>query len=548
MTFCSNCGNELVNDAKFCSSCGKSVGEFSKSEQRKTMYDGTIHKCPNCGEILNGFVGNCPACGYELRGTEGSIAIKEFAAKLVNAENMHKKTAIIRNFPVPNTKEDILEFMIMAISNIEDEGSNDILDAWNSKLEQIYQKACIVFTSESEFARINSLHNQAMEKLKKGKNKQKVRNAGSAIAELLPVLPNTLLIVGWLLSIFVLIPSCGVNLDNVGTNGTQLLLMFDFIIGAIIIPFALKCPSHLPRLVTVLGLILSIVVIIPQCSKNLDNVGTHAFQLILIVDIICSAVVFVRMLKASSKIENKDKLNGTSIIFALVSIGVLFVAFFISSIVTSIGASNAQKENDRLLEEKYSMQYEWPPSGLSTYLPRPESVYGKVETDNETRFNIELYKISRSDFDNYVKACEEKGFNISITKTDGVFYAYNGDECSLDMFYDEDEETLELFLDAPLPMEEIKWPNNDLTKRIPKPNSLIGNIRWNNSENFGVYIDDITAEEYEEYVDKCIEAGFSIDYSRGEKTFSATDADGYKIVVEKHLFEQMYISIKVPER
>ena len=172
MAFCSNCGNELVNDAKFCSSCGKSVGEFSKSEQRKTMYDGTIHKCPNCGEILNGFVGNCPACGYELRGTEGSIAIKEFAAKLVNAENMHKKTAIIRNFPVPNTKEDILEFMIMAISNIEDEGSNDILDAWNSKLEQIYQKACIVFTSESEFARINSLHNQAMEKLKKGKNKQ----------------------------------------------------------------------------------------------------------------------------------------------------------------------------------------------------------------------------------------------------------------------------------------------------------------------------------------------------------------------------------------
>ncbi len=548
MAFCSNCGNELANDAKFCSSCGKSVGEFSKSEQRKTMYDGTIHKCPNCGEILNGFVGNCPACGYELRGTEGSIAIKEFATKLVNAENMHKKVAIIRNFPVPNTKEDILEFMIMAISNIENESSNDILEAWNSKLEQIYQKACIVFTSESEFARINSLHNQALEKLKKGKNKQKVKNVGSAILELLPVLPNTLLVVGWLLSIFVLIPSCGINLDVAGTNGTQLLLMFDFIIGAIIIPFALKCSLHLPRLVTVLGLILSIVVIIPECSKNLDVAGTNAFQLILIVDIICSAVIFVRMLKASSKIENKDKLNGTSIIFALVSTGVLFVAFLISSIVTSIDVSNAQKENDRLLEEKYSVQYEWPSNGLSTYLTRPESVYGKIETDNETRFNIELYKISRSDFDDYAKACEKNGFNISITKTDGVFYAYNENECSLDMFYDEDEETLELFLDAPIPMEEIKWPDNDLTKRIPKPNSLIGNIRWNNSENFGVYIDNITAGEYEEYVDRCIEAGFSIDYSRGEKTFSATDAEGYKIVVEKHLFEQMYISIKVPEK
>ena len=499
------------------------------------MYDGDIHKCPNCGEILNGFIGNCPACGYELRGTQGSFAIKEFASKLVNAENMPRKVNIVRNFPVPNTKEDILEFMIMAISNIEDESSNDLLDAWRSKLEQIYQKACIVFTSESEFARINNLYNQSLEKLRKEKNKHKAKETRNAIAELLPVLPNVALVVGWLLSIFILIPLCGVNLDNVGTNGMQLILLLDLIIGAIVIPHALKCSSTLPRLITVLGLVLSIVIMIMQGNES---------RLLLIVNIICSAIIFVKMLKISGKIENKDKLNGTAVIIALVSTGILLITFFISSIATMIETNNERKE----MEEKYSEQFEWPASGLSAYLPRPQSSYGKIEEDSDTRFNIELYKVSKSDFDKYAEACQENGFNISITKTDSVFYSYNENECKLDMFYHEDEKTLELFLDAPLPMKEIKWPNNDLVKRIPQPNSLIGNIRWNNSEYFGAYIDEITDEEYEKYVDKCIEEGFSIDYSRGESTFSAIDKDGYKIVVEKHLFEQMYISIKIPER
>ena len=129
-----------------------------------------------------------------------------------------------------------------------------------------------------------------------------------------------------------------------------------------------------------------------------------------------------------------------------------------------------------------------------------------------------------------------------------MFYAYNADEYDLDMIYFDAEERLMIYLDAPLPMKEIKWPDFGLTSRIPKPNSSIGNIQWNNSEHFGVYIDNINDEEYEEYVDKCIESGFFIDYSLGEETFSAKDKDGYEIVVEKHLFEQIYISIKAPER
>lgn len=84
MKYCSNCGQKLDNEAKFCLNCGAVVSTYSKNtqSQREVVYDGVIHKCPNCGEILNSFQLNCPACGYELRAIKASSSVKEFALKL----------------------------------------------------------------------------------------------------------------------------------------------------------------------------------------------------------------------------------------------------------------------------------------------------------------------------------------------------------------------------------------------------------------------------------------------------------------------------------
>ena len=63
MAFCINCGQELAEEANFCANCGKAVNSSSSTAQRKTVYDGEIHKCPNCGEYnLSHRV--CSACGY----------------------------------------------------------------------------------------------------------------------------------------------------------------------------------------------------------------------------------------------------------------------------------------------------------------------------------------------------------------------------------------------------------------------------------------------------------------------------------------------------
>ena len=51
MSYCQKCGKELAESARFCMNCGTPV-MYDKQDNtnRKQVYDGVIHKCPNCGE------------------------------------------------------------------------------------------------------------------------------------------------------------------------------------------------------------------------------------------------------------------------------------------------------------------------------------------------------------------------------------------------------------------------------------------------------------------------------------------------------------------
>lgn len=165
MAFCVNCGQELAEGAKFCAYCGKAVDNNSTT-QRKTVFDGEIHKCPNCGEIMKSFVTNCPACGYELRSVRINSPANELAKKIERASSVNEKNELITNFYVPNTKEDIYDFFILAVSNLEDT-NYDTDDAWRAKLEQTYHKARLSFGSSPEFEYVDELYKKTIDKVSK---------------------------------------------------------------------------------------------------------------------------------------------------------------------------------------------------------------------------------------------------------------------------------------------------------------------------------------------------------------------------------------------
>lgn len=136
MAFCINCGKQLPNGAKFCGSCGTATGQVSQAG-RQIEYEGTIHKCPNCGSIMDAYESVCEVCGYEIRDRKASNSIRELAAKIQEIEKTRARTkenrlktlyfgqsttdtdkriiSLVSSFPIPNSKEDYTNLLYFPI-------------------------------------------------------------------------------------------------------------------------------------------------------------------------------------------------------------------------------------------------------------------------------------------------------------------------------------------------------------------------------------------------------------------------------------------------
>lgn len=98
--FCQYCGTKLDPGVRFCKGCGKPIDRsgssatgcasqkteeifsYKQHTERKTVYEGQLHKCQNCGELLDAFRSHCPSCGYEIRDARSSNSVRELAKNL----------------------------------------------------------------------------------------------------------------------------------------------------------------------------------------------------------------------------------------------------------------------------------------------------------------------------------------------------------------------------------------------------------------------------------------------------------------------------------
>ena len=153
---------------------------------------------------MTSFTAFCPSCGLELRGANVANSVKALAQKLEEIEKQRiatkaqswlkrlwnqgvpvnavdeQKISLIRSFSIPNTKEDILEFMILASSNIDmkvygmdsqryqmlEPGRRELSDAWLAKLDQAYEKAKLIFGTTPEFISKQSMYEKKIRRLK----------------------------------------------------------------------------------------------------------------------------------------------------------------------------------------------------------------------------------------------------------------------------------------------------------------------------------------------------------------------------------------------
>lgn len=191
MAFCVNCGQPLNEGAKFCTNCGSTVTPHKKEEnEHKEHFDGKIHKCPNCGEIIDSFTINCPSCGYELRDSSATNSVQRLYWELNRAFSIEQKTMMIRNYPIPNAKEDIVEFMILASSNISGEPEKSIFEAWVAKFEQAYQKAQMTLKNDAAFTQIEEIYQKTEKTITMEKISHTTSTAGNMITKYFKSMPN----------------------------------------------------------------------------------------------------------------------------------------------------------------------------------------------------------------------------------------------------------------------------------------------------------------------------------------------------------------------
>ena len=179
-------------------------------------------------------------------------------------------------------------------------------------------------------------------------------------------------------------------------------------------------------------------------------------------------------------------------------------------------------------------KFEWSVIILNEIIPEPDSLFGELNGNSSEYFSVDLYKVDKNDFNNYLEDCLEKGFTIDAEQLSDSFCAFN------DTGY-------KISLEAPKSYDSFDWPTTGLATVLPIPKSNVGKIEKNDENSCSIYISQMTFDDYKQYVNECSKNGFNVETLSDKKFYSAKNADGYKIYVEYEGNNVICIKIDAPE-
>lgn len=176
--------------------------EATKPKQKEKA--GNIKTCPACGAHVKAFQIKCDDCGHEYRETKSSVNVKEFHQKIIST-SQKDRASIIQTFPIPTNKEDIIEFLTLAIPGATPMTRDEIngyitvgkgmreefsyreaeISAWENKLNMIISQAKILFAGD---LMLNEILKNYERQININSKKKWKKNAGIIILALIAVM------------------------------------------------------------------------------------------------------------------------------------------------------------------------------------------------------------------------------------------------------------------------------------------------------------------------------------------------------------------------
>ena len=93
--------------------------------------------------------------------------------------------------------------------------------------------------------------------------------------------------------------------------------------------------------------------------------------------------------------------------------------------------------------------------------------------------------------------------------------------------------------------EKIEWSKIELRDQLPEPASNRGTLFENSDEEFWVSLDGVSDDQYNDYLDACVDKGFTVDADKSSYSYKAYNADGYSLDMS-HIGDGLSITLKAP--
>ena len=585
MAFCTKCGHKLAEGAKFCFECGtkvdvadipnKTTSSAFEGEQpstyveRKQEYAGKIIKCPACGAELPSLAAICPDCGHEINSQNVSPYIREFSKSIdeydraiandpeppktgwktwsknkriiwvilniftsfipwviylafplvkpfifrksvpILSTNEKQKAALIENATFPNEREATIEAMMFTKSKMAFLASEKFnrktqywTNLWNTKAEQLNQRAGIILKGdkvvEATYADIVSCKN----KVDKHVQMRAIIGAVIIVAYLVFIAVNGSLL-GDISNIF-----SGIGLPSIGSsqNGKDNFEWLDT------------------------GLSAKIPTISATKGKYMTNSDTE-------LDVTVEGFSYSQFEKYITECKNMgytvDSVKDTDEYSAYNSEGYYLELQYWSY--------NEKLDINLKAPLSGDANFQWPTHSFSTMIPEITGKSGKTEIANDEKLKIWIYDVTESDFSTYIAECENKGFTVDSEKNAKSYSGFNTDGYKLIVSLG-DMKQLSITIEAPMEFTNITWPSTGPATLIPKPTFSVGAISSDYDWAFSVYLGNMSIDDFNAYVEKCLDSGFEKSL-RTEHYFSADKGKDISLTVEYVGFNIIVIRI-----
>lgn len=113
-------------------------------------------------------------------------------------------------------------------------------------------------------------------------------------------------------------------------------------------------------------------------------------------------------------------------------------------------------------------EFEWPDNDLCSLLPTPKSNFGYFNSNSSNYLSVSIGNTTVEDYEDYVKTCQDKGFNVDYYSSDNSFSAKNSNGYSLYVKY-AGVNVMDITLNKPY---EDTESNNDDDNNTSKPSTI----------------------------------------------------------------------------